>query len=315
MTVTTARLDAELVRRGLARSRARAAALVDEGKVLVDGAPARKSAQPVADAAEIVVTQQDDDVSRGARKLAGALDAIAGLAPGALDPAGRRCLDAGASTGGFTQVLLRRGAAHVLAVDVGHGQLDPTLAGDPRVTAVEGVNVRELDLPALAGRAGPGAPAHVGQPVDLAVADLSFISLRTVVAALVGATLPGGQLLVLVKPQFEVGRGRLGRGGVVVSPDLRTEAVADVADGLAEHGVRLRAVVPSSLPGESGNREYFLWGERPTGPALPRAATAQLTDADRREGVRRAVVTAEPVPLGDLAEVPGGTPRDGGVAR
>lgn len=256
------RLDAELVRRGLARSRARAASLVSEGRVSVDGVPARKPAQTVEEAAGIAVAADADaDVPRGSRKLDGALDEITRLAPGELVVAGARCLDAGASTGGFTRVLLGRGAAHVLAVDVGHGQLDPALEHDPRVTAVEGVNVRDLDLQALAAGRQPALAA----PVDIVVADLSFISLRTVVAALVRATRPGGDLVVLVKPQFEVGRARLGRGGVVVSPQLRAEAVAGVAGDLAALGVRVRAVVPSSITGESGNQEYFLWGRRGSG--------------------------------------------------
>ncbi|WP_304522429.1 TlyA family RNA methyltransferase [Actinotalea sp. Marseille-Q4924] len=293
MTVTAVRLDAELVRRGLARSRTRAAALVHDGRVTVDGAVARKSAQSVPDAAEIVVVDQDDDVSRGARKLSGALAAVAALAPPGLPVGGARCLDAGASTGGFTQVLLRGGAAHVLAVDVGHGQLDPLVASDPRVTAVEGVNVRDLDLAALRASVA-GAPSHLGDPVDLVVADLSFISLRTVVPALVRATRPGGRLLVLVKPQFEVGRERLGRGGVVVSPELRAEAVTVVADALEDAGVRVLAVVPSGLAGESGNREYFLWGERAASP-LPTVTPGQ--SENRAALVRRAVVGAEPVVL------------------
>jgi 23S rRNA (cytidine1920-2'-O)/16S rRNA (cytidine1409-2'-O)-methyltransferase len=280
-----ARLDAELVRRGLARSRARAASLVVAGRVSVDGVPARKPAQTVPEEAGIaVVTGPDTDVPRGARKLAGALDEIARLAPGELDVAGARCLDAGASTGGFTQVLLGRGAAHVLAVDVGHGQLDPVLARDPRVTAVERVNVRDLDLDALAAREGGGSRSAPAGPVDVVVADLSFISLRQVVAALVRAARPGGELVLLVKPQFEVGRARLGRGGVVVSPQLRAEAVAGVAEDLAALGVRVRAVVPSTITGEAGNQEYFLWGRRPGTPADGGTAGADAAAGAARSG-------------------------------
>ncbi|EYR63320.1 hemolysin [Actinotalea ferrariae CF5-4] len=343
--MTTARLDTELVRRGLARSRTRAAALVTGGLVTVDGCPVRRSAQPVPDTAEIVVTAgAQDDVSRGARKLAGALDDIARLAPGALDPNGARCLDAGASTGGFTQVLLRRGAAHVLAVDVGHGQLDPSIGADPRVTAVEGVNVRDLELGLVASGAAGDVPEHVGRPVDVVVADLSFISLRTVAAALVPAVRPGGQLLLLVKPQFEVGRERLGRGGVVESDALRAEAVTGVAETLVDLGVRLCGVVPSGLAGEAGNRELFLWGTRrvPEGAAVEGAAVEGAAMEGRavegaavegsaaiegttlsegpgvaawREDVRRAVVGGEPLLLGTPPVPCWARPAEGGGAR
>lgn len=298
----TARLDTEIVRRGLAKSRTRAAALVGEGKVTVDGTVARRSSQPVAASAEILVTGHGDDVSRGARKLTGALDDLARLAPGALDPHGARCLDAGASTGGFTQVLLRHGAAHVLAVDVGHGQLDPVVGDDPRVTAAEGVNVRDLDLEALG----------VAEPVDLVVADLSFISLRTAAAALVRATRPGGDLLLLVKPQFEVGRRRLGRGGVVTSPELRTEAVTAVAATLADLGARPRAVLPSGLAGESGNREYFLWATCAGSDAPPPVSGALPTGRD--EDVRRAVLTGEAVLLPEAPTLDATAPRERGHA-
>lgn len=303
MTPTGTRLDAELVRRGLARSRARAATLVGEGKVTVDGRPARKPAQPVAESAGITVTADADDaVSRGVMKLQGALDALDRLAPGAVDLTGARCLDAGASTGGFTQVLLRNGAAHVLAVDVGHGQLVPELRQDPRVTAVEGLNVRDLDLAdvRLHERLDPGDP-RVGAPLDVVVADLSFISLRVVAAALVRAVRPDGQLLLLVKPQFEVGRERLGRGGVVVAAQLRAEAVAAVADVVARLGVRVRAVVPSSITGESGNQEYFLWCVRSADTAVhaanaTRAATRSVPlpgSSATQDALRDAVMRTE----------------------
>ncbi|WP_199421857.1 TlyA family RNA methyltransferase [Actinotalea solisilvae] len=278
--MTPARLDTELVRRGLVRSRTRAAALVAGGHVRVGGAVVTRAAHPVEVTDVLDVDQPGSAyVSRAAHKLAGALDALADV-PGAPDPHGRWCLDAGASTGGFTQVLLERGAAHVWAVDVGHGQLDPVVAADPRVTSREGVNVRDLrvgDLP---------------RPADLVVADLSFISLRLVVGPLVDAAAPGADLLVMVKPQFEVGRERLARTGVVTSPDLRHEAVAAVADAARTAGAQLRAVVPSLLPGENGNHEYFLWLTRP-------AAVQGSDDTPRgtervalrvREAVRRAVV-------------------------
>lgn len=240
------RLDAELVRRGMARSRRRAVELVLEGKVRVAGAVAGKPAQVVGPEDPLDVDGGDDSVSRGAHKLAGALDDLAALGT-PLPVAGARCLDAGASTGGFTQVLLTAGAAHVDAVDVGHGQLDPAIAADPRVTAAEGVNVRELTAVML------------DAPPAVVVADLSFISLTLVVAALVDVLAPGGELLLLVKPQFEVGRGRLGADGVVTDDALRAQAVLDVVAAAHATGrVEPRAVLPSRLPGPSGNREIFL---------------------------------------------------------
>lgn len=241
------RLDAELVRRGLARSREQAAALIAGGRVSVAGRVASKSATGVDAAEPIVVTEPaggDDYASRGGHKLAGAIDAFA---PHGLRVDGRRCLDAGASTGGFTDVLLRRGAAEVVAVDVGYGQLAWSLRTDPRVVVLDRTNVRDLSL------------ALVGAAVDVVVADLSFISLRLVLSALAGVTAPGGDLLLMVKPQFEVGRERVGRGGVVRDPDLRAEAVRSVAAAAGEVGLGVAGVTASPLPGPSGNVEYFLW--------------------------------------------------------
>lgn len=241
------RLDAELVRRGLARSRKHADELVTAGRVTVAGTAASKSATQVDPAVAIAVRSDDDDpgyASRGGHKLAGALDA---LMPQGLAVAGRRCLDAGASTGGFTDVLLRRAAASVLAVDVGYGQLAWGLRQDPRVTVLDRTNVREL------------TPAQVGEPPELVVGDLSFISLRLVLPALVRCAAPEADLVLLVKPQFEVGRERLGSGGVVRDPQLRAEAVRQVADAAAALGLGVCGVVASPLPGPSGNVEYFLW--------------------------------------------------------
>ncbi|KMM45877.1 hemolysin [Cellulomonas sp. A375-1] len=240
----TTRLDTELVRRGLARSRRQAGELIAAGLVTVDGRPARRSATHVTPelGVEVASTDGPDYASRAGHKLAGALDALP-----ALDPAGRGCLDAGASTGGFTDVLLRRGAASVCAVDVGHDQLVDRLRSDPRVDVREGVNVRTL-------AAGDVVPAPT-----LVVADLSFISLPLVLPALVAVAAPGADLLVMVKPQFEVGRGRLGSGGVVRDPELRVDAVVGVARAAAELGLTVRGVVQSPLPGPSGNVEYFLW--------------------------------------------------------
>jgi 23S rRNA (cytidine1920-2'-O)/16S rRNA (cytidine1409-2'-O)-methyltransferase len=196
-----------------------------------------------------VATDESDPgfASRAGHKLAGALVALGDRGP---DVRGRVCLDAGASTGGFTDVLLRRGAARVVAVDVGHGQLLPELAQDARVESREGVNVRDL------------APGDVDPAPGLVVADLSFISLTLVLPALVGVAAPGADLLVMVKPQFEVGRERLGSGGVVREPALRAAAVVDVARAARALGLDVLAVLPSVLPGPSGNVEYFLWLRR-----------------------------------------------------
>jgi 23S rRNA (cytidine1920-2'-O)/16S rRNA (cytidine1409-2'-O)-methyltransferase len=241
-----ARLDAELVRRGLARSREQAAELVEAGRVQVRGVPARKAAAMVdpADAVR-VVGDTVDYVSRGGHKLAGALAAFEGLAV-----TGRRCLDAGASTGGFTDVLLRAGAAEVVAVDVGYGQLAWALRNDPRVRVMERTNVRSL------------APEVIGGPVGLTVADLSFISLRLVLPALTACTAPDGDLALMVKPQFEVGKERVGAGGVVREPALRAEAVLDVATAARGEGLGVAGVAASPLPGPSGNVEFFLWLRR-----------------------------------------------------
>ncbi len=241
------RLDAELVRRGLARSRQHADELLAAGRVSVGGRPAAKAATQVDPGAPIVVAADgapEEYASRGGHKLAGALDTFE---PRGLAIAGRRCLDAGASTGGFTDVLLRRGAAHVVAVDVGYGQLVWSLRQDPRVTVLDRTNVRDLQ------------PDQVGAPVELVVADLSFISLRLVLTPLVRCTAEEADLVLMVKPQFEVGRERLGAGGVVRDPGLRADAVRGVAASALATGLGVRGVVASPLPGPSGNVEYFLW--------------------------------------------------------
>jgi 23S rRNA (cytidine1920-2'-O)/16S rRNA (cytidine1409-2'-O)-methyltransferase len=237
-----ARVDAELVRRGLARSRQQAAELIGAGRVTIDGMPAAKPATAVAVSAALTVEGDDERtwVSRGAHKLIGALDAF-GLSVGK-----RRCLDAGASTGGFTEVLLDRGAREVVAVDVGYGQLAWSLRNDPRVIVLERTNVRELTADA------------VGGPVDLVVADLSFISLATVLPALTSCASDDADIVPMVKPQFEVGKDRVGAGGVVSDPQLRVDAVLAVARRAAELQWRSVGVVASPLPGPSGNVEYFL---------------------------------------------------------
>jgi 23S rRNA (cytidine1920-2'-O)/16S rRNA (cytidine1409-2'-O)-methyltransferase len=245
------RLDAELVRRGLARSREQAAELISGGRVAVAGLTAGKPATQVGRDAAITVTRGSgpEYVSRGGHKLAGALSAFGGMII-----SGRRALDAGASTGGFTDVLLRAGAAHVVAVDVGYGQLAWALRGDPRVTVLDRVNVREL------------RPEQVAPPPDLVVADLSFISLATVLPALTACASPDADFVLLVKPQFEVGKGRVGAGGVVRDHALRAEAVSGVAAAAAARGLGVAGVTASPLPGPAGNVEYFLWLRRGAPP-------------------------------------------------
>ena len=252
------RLDSELVRRGMARSREQAALLIASGRIEVRGIRASKPATGVDADTPLRLTGDDVEyASRGGHKLAGALDALPGLTV-----AGRRCLDAGASTGGFTDVLLRRGAAGVVAVDVGYGQLAWSLRTDSRVTVVDRTNVRTL------------TPEQIGGPVELTVADLSFISLRLVLPALTACTRDDGDLLPMVKPQFEVGRERLGSGGVVRDPALRADAVIGVAREAARSGWGVAGVTPSPLPGPSGNVEFFLWLRRDASPADPDAVAA-----------------------------------------
>ena len=232
------RLDAELVRRKDARSREHAREMILAGRVSVNGMVAVKPATGVDGDVSIRVAVSDDDrwASRGAHKLLGAL---AAFEPLGLRLEGRRVLDAGASTGGFTDVCLDRGAAEVLAVDVGYGQLVWRLQNDDRVTVMDRTNVRTL------------TPAQLGGAADAMVGDLSFISVDLVLAALADCIVAGGDLLPMVKPQFEVGKHRLGHGGVVRDPALRAEVTLDVARAARSHGLSTRAVVASPLPGPS----------------------------------------------------------------
>lgn len=283
-----ARLDAELVRRGLARSREHAAELVRAGRVQVAGRPAGKPATAVAPADPVRLVRDGagdtaldtasdapggtvgeklpttrGHVSRGGDKLAGALTE---LRADGLTVAGRRCLDAGASTGGFTDVLLRAGASQVVAVDVGYGQLAWRLRTDPRVVVLERTNVRTL------------RPDRVGGAVGLTVADLSFISLRLVLPALIECTEASGDLVLLVKPQFEAGRGRVGTGGVVRDLDVRAETITAVAEAAGESGWGTAGLVASQLAGPKGNREFFLWlraGAPPVDQATVRRVVAE----------------------------------------
>lgn len=251
MAVARRRLDAELVRRKLARSREHASELIAAGRVTVGGTTATKPATQVETSAAVVVAKDENDpdyVSRGGHKLAGA---FAAFVPQGLVVEGRRALDAGASTGGFTDVLLRAGAARVLAVDVGYGQLAWSLQSDERVTVMDRTNVRELTLEQIGGA-----------PVDLVVGDLSFISLGLVLPALAGCCAEDADLVMMVKPQFEIGKERLGSGGVVRSPQLRAEMVRQVAGQAWALGLGVQAVTASPLPGPSGNVEYFLWLRR-----------------------------------------------------
>ncbi|MCI1257531.1 MAG: TlyA family RNA methyltransferase [Corynebacterium provencense] len=250
------RLDAELVKRQMAKSREQAREMILGGRVSVNGIVASKPATGVDGEVSIRVIVTDDDrwASRGAHKLLGAL---AVFEPLGLDLAGTRVLDAGASTGGFTDVCLDRGVTEVLAVDVGYGQLVWRLRNDPRVTVLDRTNVRTL------------TPDQLGGQVDAMVGDLSFISLELVLPALAGCVREGGSLLPMVKPQFEVGKDRLGHGGVVRSPELRAEVTLDVARRAAGLGLSTRAVTASPLPGPSGNVEYFLWLIRDGGETSP----------------------------------------------
>jgi 23S rRNA (cytidine1920-2'-O)/16S rRNA (cytidine1409-2'-O)-methyltransferase len=241
-------LDVELTARGLAPSRARAQAFILAGKVSVDGRVVTKAGTPVTDAARIDVAEPDHPwVSRGALKLEAALDAFS------IDPAGLDCLDVGASTGGFTDLMLARGAARVIALDVGRSQLDWRLRTDDRVTVLEGVNARHLE------------PGDLPFPAALATVDVSFISLRLVVPALVPHLEPGGWLVCLVKPQFEAGRDEVGKGGIVRDEAVRRRVIDDTVAAVVALGFDLVGVVESPIRGQKGNLEelaVFRWRPR-----------------------------------------------------
>lgn len=283
-----ARLDAELVRRGLARSREQAREYIDAGFVKVNGTVATKAATNVAKDTPLLVSEPDTEhwASRGAHKLLGALEAFE---PQGVSVDGKRCLDAGASTGGFTDVLLRRGAREVEAVDVGYGQLVWKLQSDDRVHIHDRTNVRHL------------TPDVIGGRVDLIVGDLSFISLNLVLPALASCLRPGGDALPMVKPQFEVGKDRVGHGGVVRDRRLRADAVDAVAAMAASLGLQTRDVVASPLPGPSGNVEFFLWLHRPDelaeqaaphGDTVDRESTGGWTDPEEGRRVRALIERA-----------------------
>jgi 23S rRNA (cytidine1920-2'-O)/16S rRNA (cytidine1409-2'-O)-methyltransferase len=256
------RLDVWLVEHGLAPTREKAQALVMAGRVRVDGAPADKAGRAVDIDARVDVLPGPSHVGRGALKLEGALDAFA------VDPAGRVAVDVGASTGGFTETLLARGARRVYAVDVGRAQLHESLAADPRVVVVDRTNARVL------------SPAQVPEPCGIATADVSFISVAKVLPAIAGVVAPDADVVVLVKPQFEVGRGQVGRGGIVKDPGLHAGALRTVAAAAAAAGYAVRGACASPIAGTEGNREFFLHlrldGGGLTGEALEGAIAAAV---------------------------------------
>lgn len=250
------RLDAELVKRKIARSREHAQEMIKAGRVTVNGMAANKPATGVDGNVSIKVSESDDDrwASRGAHKLLGALEAFEPMGVSVKD---KVVLDAGASTGGFTDVCLGRGARTVHAVDVGYGQLIWRLQNDDRVVVHDRTNVRTL------------TPEILGDTADLMVGDLSFISIELVLPAIAACMREGADLLPMVKPQFEVGKDRLGSGGVVRSAELRAEVTRNIAVAAMKYGLSTKGVVASPLPGPSGNVEFFLWLVKDGGASMP----------------------------------------------
>lgn len=271
------RIDALLAERGLVGSRTSGAECVRAGRVRIgrDGPLARKPSELVAEDAELLVTEPPRFVSRGGIKLENALEAFA------IDVAGMRCLDVGASTGGFTDCLLKRGAARVVALDVARGQLDWGLRNDPRVEVIERRNARELD------------PDQLPFAADLATVDLSFISVVKVLSAVAGCVGEDGELLVLVKPQFELGRERVGKGGVVRDPAARRDALRAVAASAGAAALAVRGFASSGLPGPKGNRETFIRLAR-TGPAVEPSAHGGEAEQAGGVDVEAAIAEVEP---------------------
>jgi len=244
--VTRHRLDDELVRRGLYPSRSRARDAILRGTVMVDGVTAARPAQSVIAASQIAIADAARTyVSRAALKLKHALHTF-GIAARNL-----RALDIGASTGGFTQVLLEEGAAHVTAIDVGHGQMAPQLVSDPRVTLIEGLNARDLEA------------THLEGPIDLIVCDVSFISLKLALPKALALAGPGARLVALIKPQFEVGRDALGKGGLVTDPAEHDRVCRDIAAFVDAQGWTVLGLVPSPVTGGDGNREFLIAARKP----------------------------------------------------
>ena len=242
---TRQRADLFLVEHGHFESRARAQAAIRAGLVRIDGRPLARASDPIAPGAAVEAVPEHPYASRGGLKLEAALDAFA------LDPRGLACLDVGASTGGFCDVLLTRGAAHVVAVDVGRGQLHPRLAADPRVTSLEGTDIRNL------------GPEHVTPRPAFASVDVSFIALRLVLPVLPQLLAPGARLVALIKPQFEAGRGRVGRGGIVRDPAVHAEVCAGVRTVLEGLGATILGLIPSPVPGGDGNSEFLIGAQLP----------------------------------------------------
>lgn len=259
------RIDVALVERGFFSSRERARAAVLAGEVRVDGVTVTKAGHPVGDDVVIDVAQRARFVSRGGEKLAGALDAFG------VDVAGARAIDVGASTGGFTDCLLQRGALSVVALDVGYGQLAWSLRTDERVRVVERTNIRSTD------------PVELGAPFDLAVVDVSFISLRTVLPHVVAALGEDGAVLALVKPQFEAGKGRVGKRGVVRDPAVHEDVLGSAALAAIEEGLVVRGLGFSPIKGPEGNIEFWLWAAR-TGEATEVEAAFVVAEAHRKLG-------------------------------
>ncbi|MCI2185280.1 TlyA family RNA methyltransferase [Bifidobacterium tibiigranuli] len=241
----TCRLDVALVECGLVTTRSKAQTLIRSGHVLVNGAAARKASEPVHSGDNLRVDKGEDYASRGAYKLVGAFEAFASV--GLPSPQGLRCLDIGASTGGFCDVLLRRGADKVIALDVGHGQLDPRIAADPRIIEMSGVNIREV------------MPGDLPFAPHMVVTDVSFVSLTYVIPVIARLAAPGAHAVLLVKPQFEVGKGRLGKNGVVEDPALREQALRTVIGCAQEHGFEVCGHCVSPIAGGAGNIEYLLY--------------------------------------------------------
>jgi len=256
---TSRRLDVWLVEHGLAESREKAQALVMAGRVRVDGQPATKAGTAVRAAAAVDENPGPQHVGRGAIKLEGALDAFG------VDPRGRVAVDVGASTGGFTETLLQRGATRVYAVDVGHGQLHESLRGDARVVVLERVNARHLTA------------REVPEACGIATVDVSFISVTKLLGPLRTVLAPEADVLVLVKPQFEVGRGQVGRGGIVKAPEKHLQALRDVAAAArSEAELAVVAACPSPILGMEGNREFFLHLRTEAARALSPAELEEL---------------------------------------
>lgn len=263
------RLDQLLVRRGLFPSREQARRAVMAGSVLVNGQRVDKPGTPTREEVALeLLAPKEPFVSRGGRKLARALDGFAGQ----IDPAGAVCLDVGASTGGFTDCLLSRGAQRVYAVDVGYGQLDQRLREDPRVVVMERINARYL------------RPSDLPEPCDLATVDVSFISLTKVVPALIPLLTAGGHLLVLIKPQFEAGRRQVGKGGVIRDEAVRRRVMDECARALAALGLELVGVVDSEVAGARGNREAFALLRKPPVEAAREAAAGGAAGGEEAGG-------------------------------